>query len=146
MLNLGKEQKGNWINGSRLHDAISTNHRPQHLTSITSSDITVLHTVLQVPSSTPRNTYTRQTRMLKLRKTHTYTHTQSVCKDIDFKWTTRRKSQSGGIQRLCYSFISISACWFLYCKQCSRFNNWFLSISATGHRDKKNITLRKTQR
>lgn len=30
MLNLGKEEKGNWINGNRLHDAISTNHR-QHV-------------------------------------------------------------------------------------------------------------------
>lgn len=29
MLNLGWEENGNWINGSRLHDAISTRHR-QH--------------------------------------------------------------------------------------------------------------------
>lgn len=144
MLNLGREEKGNWINGNRLHDAISTNHR-LHV-----SIWPLLHPLTSAPRSTrcwiyqPRRAHTEES--IKVRTAHSQekradarTKSFNVFAEKSVKIKSLHLAQSTRIHThtrhnwphtICYSMISIASGRLLYHKQWLMFNNWLLSISA----------------
>ena len=145
MLNLGREEEGNWINGNSLHDAISTNHR-QHvsiwpllhpLTSalLSTQVVPILHTHRAGEQESIQHQLNARTLNFKV-----YPEKNSNVKvghsGMSGNHSTLSKEHTHARTRhkwphtLRCSITSMALGGLLYHKPSPMFNNWSLSLSA----------------